>query len=103
LAGGKCGLTWLPWISSGIGHHVAVKGVMAPTQAIEHFVHKILGRQGRDFNPWAMLRSSKIFGIHLEILLLHGICVITYNYKNAMGKQNFQMNFGNFASPKHYP
>jgi hypothetical protein len=38
-----------------------------------------------------MLRNSKISGIHPEILFLHGICVITYNYKNAMGKQNFRM------------
>jgi hypothetical protein len=54
----------------------------------------------------AVLRRSKIFGIHLEIMLLHGIfviiilhdiLVINYNYKYAMEKQNFRMHSsGNF-------
>jgi hypothetical protein len=29
-------------------------------------------------------------------------CFTNYNYKYAMVKQNFHMNFKKFASPKHY-
>jgi hypothetical protein len=29
-------------------------------------------------------------------------CFTNYNYKYAMVKQNFRMNFKKFASPKHY-
>jgi hypothetical protein len=36
---------------------------------------------------------------HPKILLTHGIFVIISNYTNAMEKQNFRMNSGNFAVP----
>jgi hypothetical protein len=38
-----------------------------------------------------------------ESLLHHGIIVNINNYNYAMVKQNFRMNSGSFASPKHYP
>jgi len=51
----------------------------------------------------AVLRFSKIFGIHPEIWLMDGIFVIMNNYKNAIHKPNFRMNSENFATLKYYP